>query len=154
MKTRFLFAMLLLLAAGCGLHGPSARPHIRWFSLKEGIAAAGRTGKPCLVDFFYGPQCPRCRVFIDSIYSDPAIAARIERDFVPVRIDLTSPLIPEETRLSEEMETGGECMLLFLDSRGRPIRRSRDSAPICSMEAMDKKEFTAILDEALAAAGR
>ncbi len=158
LRTQLALLLLVLpVAAGCALRGAFSRPEIHWLSLEEGIAVAGETGKPCLVDFFYGPQCPRCRRFIDSIYSDPAIAARIERDFVPIRVDLTSSLSAPETKLAGEMGSGGECMLLFLDRRGMVIRR-RDASPVCSMDAMGRREFAAILDEvtaiAAATAGR
>ena len=146
-----IFFLVLPLFAGCALNAgmERPRPEIGWLSLQDGLLAAAGQGKPCLVDFFYGPRCPRCRLFMDRIYSDPDIAARIERDFVPIRIDLTSPLSTLEMKLAEEMENGGECMLLFLDRRGMVIKRE-DASPVCSMDAMSRQEFAAILDEVTA----
>ncbi len=139
---------LLFSISACGLVDPGPPPpKIHWQTLARGKALAAERRLPCLVDFFYGPGCPRCDRFINEIYSDPGIVARIEAGFIPIRINLAAPLSVEEKSLAEKMSTGGECMLMFLDHRGEVVKREKGLA-LCSLESMGAREFAAILEEA------
>jgi len=144
--------MLLVLFTMMGCQKMNVTPvqeKIDWHSLAAGQAEAAKLKLPCLVDFYYGPQCPRCLAFDKKIYADPEIIHRLNTQFVAIRIDLRKPLKNNEQTLADAMKTGGECMLMFLNSAGE-IVKTQHGAPICTMNKLTKEEFSSYLDKALA----
>ncbi len=125
------------------------RQKITWHQLIPGRVEAVRNHKPCLVDFYYGPNCPRCSMFDKKIYNDPEVIARLNRDFVAIRIDLRNPLNREEQALADAMQTNGECMLMFLNEDGK-IVKTKGGKPICTMDKISRQQFISYLDQALA----
>lgn len=87
----FLLHFAFLIAFGYGCSGAQvsieAAP-IRWRTLEEGKAEAQALGLPCYVDFYYGKECSRCRELQRKIYANRAIASRLSKLFVPIRINL------------------------------------------------------------------
>ncbi len=140
--------ILLTLPACPKMQFSTTREKIIWQTLAQGKAKAASLHLPSLVDFYYGPQCPRCSAFDRKIYNDPDIISRINNQFVAIRIDLRYPLNPEEQALSDTMQTDGECMLMFLNSEGAVVK-TEHGAPICSMDELSTAEFNSYLDQAL-----
>ncbi len=141
-----LFAFLL---SACQTLSVEKRPElIQWRTLEVGKAEAAATGKPCLVDFFYSEECPRCAALLNGIYTDQSVADKINRNFIPIRVDLTRPLSKEERQVADEMNSGNECILLFLDPTGKVVKNHKGIA-ICTMDMMGKEEFVGYLDDAL-----
>jgi len=140
--------MFLLLFTACimSTQGPIG-PKIKWLTLSRGKEMALASEKPCLVDFYYGKGCGRCEKIDEEVYNDPQVAARINSRFVPIRINIAAPLAPEEKELADRMKSGGECLLMFLDHRGKVVRRS-NGPPLCTLETIGREQFIAILDEA------
>lgn len=118
---------------------------ISWFSLKEGSEKAGAEKKPLIVDFFYGKGCPRCEIIQKNVYDDPTIAKKIMADFVPVRIDLTKQLTPEEEALGTKYEYKMDCLLLFMDHKGEVIE-DPSGKRLCFVENIEPDWFVSYLD--------
>ena len=152
---RTITAILLLLGVlqlwACAMHEGATQPvePIAWRTLAAGKTEALERNMPVLVDFYVGPMCPRCNRLDQYVYGDAEAVARINRDFVPVRIDLSKILTPEEEELSKVLGTGGECMLAFLDPKGNAVT-DVSGERICTMEELSKREFLEYLDRALA----
>ncbi len=65
---------------------------------EEGMAAAKAQGKPVLIDFT-GFGCVNCRKMEASVWTDPAVADKLEKDYV-----LISLFVDDKTRLPEPIE--------------------------------------------------
>jgi thioredoxin-related protein len=130
-----------------------ASGEIRWFSLRDGEERARAEKKPMIVDFYFGKGCPRCEALQKNVYDDPSIAEKIQRDFVPIRIDLTKKLTKEEKKLGERYDYKNDCLLLFLDHNGN-ILNDPQGKSLCFVDAVDPEWFTEYLDMIKAAFGR
>ena len=126
----------------------SADHLIPWRSLAQAKPEALLSNKPMLIDFFTGKDCPRCQLLVREVYSNPTIADRIMRDFIPVRVDLDHPLSAEEKALSSRLENGEECILAFLTAKGSIIADS-EGKRICSMDMLTPEVFSKYLDTAV-----
>ena len=65
---------------------------------EEGMAAAKAQGKPVLIDFT-GFGCVNCRKMEASVWTDPGVAEKLEKDYV-----LISLFVDDKTKLPEPME--------------------------------------------------
>lgn len=65
---------------------------------EEGMAAAKAQGKPVLIDFT-GFGCVNCRKMEASVWTDPSVAEKLEKDYV-----LISLFVDDKTKLPEPME--------------------------------------------------
>src|SRR5512141_3272691 len=63
---------------------PGKEP-IKWRSIASGDAEAKKSGKPALY-FFTAAWCQPCRLLERQVFAVPEMAARIERDFVPIEV--------------------------------------------------------------------
>jgi hypothetical protein len=121
---------------------------IQWRSLVDGKIEASQRNMPVLVDFFLGPECMRCVAVQKDIYDDRELAARIERDFIPVRVWLSRELSADEQALSAQLHNGDECILAFLDAHGQVVKNSQGE-DISSMQMLPADEYLRYMDEAL-----
>ncbi|MBU0484328.1 MAG: thioredoxin family protein [Proteobacteria bacterium] len=143
-----------LLLVSCHSLAPNkSQTKINWRTLEQGKIEAAARQKPCLVDFYFGEQCHRCAMLEKQVYDNDRIASMINTKFIPVRIDLTRKLSPEEKALEDKMGSGGECMLLFLDQNGNVIK-NQQGVPVCSMEMISPERFISYLDETLELLGQ
>lgn len=149
--TATLLIMGVLQLWACAMHEGATRQAepIAWRTLSAGKAEALARNMPVLVDFYVGPMCSRCNRLDQYVYGDAEAVTRITRNFVPVRVDLSKVLTPEEEELSKVLGTGGECMLAFLDPKGNVVT-DVSGERICTMEELSKREFLEYLDRALA----
>ena len=118
---------------------------VKWTSLKDGMAKAKAEKKPILVDFFYGPECPRCAKLVKYIYGEPKIAEKINDDFVPIFIDLTKPLSKEEEDLGNRYEYKHDCLMLFLDHDMNLIK-DPSGKKMCFVDDIEPEIFIGYLD--------
>ncbi len=145
-----MFAVMIL-AAGCAHVAASAKsggPHINWHTLAAGRELAMREKKPMVVDFASGPGCPRCEQMSAGPYSNAEVISELNREFVPIRIDLSRPITPGELALGNRFNFRNDCLLLFLDYRGNPIADPIEGK-LCFVEAVNSKDFLKYLDAAL-----
>jgi hypothetical protein len=94
---------------------------VNWHSLDEGLVKAEKERKPLLVDFAVHEGCHRCMFMQHNVYSNDAIVDKINREFIPVFINLNEPLTPDEQALGEKHEYHDDCLLLFLNHKKEPI---------------------------------
>ncbi len=118
---------------------------IKWYTLTDGQLKSKAEGKPVIVDFFFGKGCPRCEFLEKQVYSNPSIAKKIMDDFVPIRIDLTKKLSPEEQKLGEKYEFKNDCLLIFLDRSGNLVKDATGKK-LCFIDKVDPDEFIRYLD--------
>lgn len=123
---------------------------VKWVSLKEGLEKAKAEKKPVIVDFFYGKGCPRCEFLQKNVYDDPAIAKKINNDFIAVRIDLTKTLTPEEEALGNRFEFKHDCLLVFLDHNENVIQ-DPSGKRLCFIDKVDPDWFVGYLDMVIGA---
>jgi hypothetical protein len=122
---------------------------VQWRTLKEGKIEARSRNMPVLVDFFVkGEDCPRCIALDREVYVNKYITNKINQKFVPVRVDLDKQLTREEQALMDELKTGGECILAFLNMDGTIIKDSK-GVPISSMEMIPPDKYNWFMDQAL-----
>jgi len=138
--------MALLMLAGFAIVSPApAAAEIQWLPLKEGMEKAKDEKKPMIVDFFYGKGCPRCEALQKGVYDNPAIAKKIMDDFVPIKVDLTKKLSPEEEKLGNQYDFKNDCLLLFLDPQGTIIK-DPSGKKLCFVENVEPDWFIKYLD--------
>ena len=70
----------------------------KYTNYEEGMAAAKAQGKPVLLDFT-GFGCVNCRKMEASVWTDPQVAAKLEKDYV-----LISLFVDDKTPLAEPIE--------------------------------------------------
>ncbi len=98
-----------------------------------------------IIDFFFGPECPRCAKLQKEVYDDPAIAKKIMDDFVPIRVDLTKELTKEEKALGDKYDYKNDCLLLFMDYDSKLIS-DQTGKKLCFIDKVDPDEFIKYLD--------
>jgi hypothetical protein len=122
---------------------------VQWRTLMEGKKEARSRNMPVLVDFYVEHNCPRCEALDRQVYVNAYITNKINEKFVPVRVDLDKELNREEQALMDELKTGGECVLAFLNIDGTLIC-DKKGVPISSMEMIPPNKFNWFMDQALA----
>ncbi len=113
---------------------------VNWNSLEEGMKKSKAEGKPMLVDFAVHEGCERCEFLQANVYSRDTIVDRINKDFIPIFIDLAQTLTPEERALGEKHEYHDDCLLLFLDHNGKPIF-DKDDGKMCFADNIEPEVF-------------
>lgn len=144
MKTRILLTIFLILSVNAWAEERYAEK-VKWFSLNEGMEKARAEKKPLLVDFAVAKGCPRCEFLQKNVYSKDEIARKINSDFVPIFIDLSKKLSPEEKALGEKYDFKNDCLLLFLDYNGKVIKEP-DTGQMCFADKIEPDVFIRYLD--------
>jgi len=123
----------------------SAADKITWVSLKDGMERSKSEKKAMIVDFFYGPECPRCAKLQKEVYDDPVIAKKIMDDFIPIRVDLAKKLTKDEEKLGEKYDYKNDCLLIFLDF-DKNLIQDQAGKKLCFIDKVDPEEFVRYLD--------
>ncbi|RJQ40681.1 MAG: thioredoxin family protein [Nitrospiraceae bacterium] len=144
MKTKILIAIFLILSTNAWAEERYAEK-VKWFSLKEGKERAMAEKKPMLVDFAVAKGCPRCDFLQKNVYSKDEIVKKINSDFVPIFIDLSKKLSPEEKVLGEKYDFKNDCLLLFLDYNGNVIKEP-EAGQMCFADKIEPEVFIKYLD--------
>jgi len=140
---------LLLFAAACQTIGtPKKAALIEWRTLENGSREAREKGMPVLIDFFYGATCMRCEYFERTLYTDPEIAAAVNKNFIPVRVHLSRARTEAEGALLMKLSPTQECVLAFLDKNGEIVTDEKGQ-PISSMEMLNKEQLLSYMTKAL-----
>lgn len=134
--------IIIVLAISSNAFGSA---EIKWVTLKEGVEKAKIEKKPMIVDFFFGKGCPRCEVLEKAVYSDASIARKVMDDFIPIRVDLTKTLTPEEEKLGNQYDFKNDCLLLFLDHEGN-VMKDPGGKRLCFIDTVEPEAFIRYLD--------
>jgi hypothetical protein len=118
---------------------------VNWNKLDEGIKKSKKERKPMLVDFAVHEGCPRCDFLQKNVYSRDSIVAKINKDFIPIFIDLAYDLTPDEQALGEKHEFHDDCLLLFLNHQMEPVL-DPDGNKMCFAEEIKPGTFKRYLD--------
>lgn len=148
-----MFCMALFFVLCCVSCQPQAnlseQYSIKWRTLHDGQIEAAQRNMPVLVDFFYGEECMRCLSVQREIYDNSDIVAKIEENFIPVRVWLTKGLLsPLEETLSKRLDNNGECILAFLDAQGKVVKNLQGD-DISSMGMLPAKDYVQYMNDAL-----
>jgi len=148
---RLVFVVVLVVLA----IAPSvfASEGVHWISLRDGTEKARTEKKPMIVDFFFGKGCPRCESLEKEVYENPSIAKKINDDFIPIRVDLTKKLSPEEEALGNKYEFKHDCLLLFLDYNGDIVKDTAGKR-LCFLDKIDPEWFIDYLNMVKASSGK
>ena len=152
-KIVFLFGvafvgLFLLRLDPAGADSSRTKGLIQWRTLNQGKTEAVNRNMPVLVDFYYPLDCPRCVALERDVYGNEHLAERINQHFIPVRVYLNKKLTREEKKLMAELKSGGECILAFLDPKGRIIKDSKGTY-IGTMAMIPPEKFNWFMDQAL-----
>jgi thiol:disulfide interchange protein len=68
-----------------------------YFTMKDAIVAAKKTGKPIFVDFT-GKSCANCRKMEENVWPDPRVLTRLQNDFIVANLycDVYNMELPKE----------------------------------------------------------
>ena len=141
MKKISMMLTLILIAFFCA----SAFAELNWYSLKDGMEKAKVEKKPMIIDFFFGKGCPRCEALQKNVYDNAAISKKITDDFVPVRVDLSKKLTPEEKAFGDKFEYKNDCLLLFLDYNGN-VLNGPGGQRLCFIDNVEPASFIEYLE--------
>ena len=142
------FVGLFLLRLDPAGADPLTKGLIQWRTLNQGKTEAVKRNMPVLVDFYYPKDCPRCVALERDVYGNEHLAEKINQHFIPVRVYLNKELTREERKLMAELKSGGECILAFLDSKGRIIKDSKGNS-VCTMAMIPPEKYNWFMDQAL-----
>lgn len=120
MNIRSIFLLILVLT----FHGCSPAPdRIDWVEMDEALMQQQGTGQPILF-YFYSQGNLYCELMHRSTFADPAIADVVNRNYIPVRVQLTqkaSPDLPSGKRLAEAFQISSVPALVVVDAEHRPV---------------------------------
>ena len=120
-------------------------PAVNWHTLQAGRDMALMEKKPYLVDFAVPEDCDRCNFLQENVYSREEIVAKINAEFVPILIDLSGNLTPEEVALGEKYDFRNDCLMLFLNHEGEVIK-DPDGTQMCFADKIEPEAFMEYLD--------
>lgn len=108
--------MLLGLASCSPAIDPEAPP-FRGIDYDTALATASEEGKVVLIDF-YASWCPPCRRLDSVTWKDPGVAAWLERNTVPLKIDAES-----DRELAWAFMVEAYPTIVLVDPQGEEIGR-------------------------------
>jgi thioredoxin-related protein len=121
-----------------------------WFAetfldVREDVADAAKDGKRLML-YLWLEGCPYCKTLEEVTFRDPAVVARMKREFVSVALNVrgdrevtwTDGRKVSEKELTRLLEVRATPTLLFFDEKGALARRSSGY--------LAPREFLALLD--------
>ncbi len=125
----------------------AASDEIRWFTYsEEKLQEAAAQGKPVMIDF-YADWCIPCKELDKFTFSNPEVV-ELSRNFIMLKVDLTSASDPEVKRLKKQYQIKGVPTLVFLKPDGNEIPGLR----VVGFEEPEK--FIPIMKKALTQSGQ
>jgi len=99
-------------------------PEIAWKPYsEEAVQQAVREGKPVFIDF-YADWCIPCKELDKFTFTDERVI-KLSKDFVNLKVDLTSMGDPNTQALKQQFNIKGVPTLVFLDKNGTEIPNTR-----------------------------
>jgi thiol:disulfide interchange protein len=83
-----LVALLLISAAGCVINSGGAESKVNWlYNMDDALSRAQSENKPIMIDF-YADWCAPCKRLDSDTYSDDALSAFLNENFVCLKINV------------------------------------------------------------------
>jgi thiol:disulfide interchange protein DsbD len=117
-----IFFALALYAAVTGIQVGIGIPSgaIQWFPYSDAmLSRATREAKPVFIDF-YADWCAPCKELDNHTFAEPEVISR-SKEFVMLKVDLTSAEDPEVEALRSKYQVRGVPTLVFLGPDGQEI---------------------------------
>lgn len=109
----------LVLAAFLFTSRAMRSPGVTWKQYSEDvIAEAQKHNKPVIIDF-YATWCTPCRELEEVTFHDAAVVQQADRDFVMVKVDVTTGGNPLYESLLRQYNIKGVPTIVFLDGYGK-----------------------------------
>ena len=106
--------------ASTGTVASSTTTAIRWFPYSQAMLdQAAREGKPVFLDV-YADWCVPCKEMDTQTFAVPEVVTR-SKDFIMLKVDLTSAEDPKAEALREKYQVKGVPTFVFLRSTGQEI---------------------------------
>lgn len=106
------------------LHGCSPAPdRIDWVEMDEALMHQQGTGQPILFYFFSRGNL-YCELMLRSTFADDTIADMMNRNYIPVRVQLTQKAsndLPSGKQLAEAFQISSVPALVVVDAEHRPV---------------------------------
>ena len=115
MKTGKVLILLLVLLVGGAASGPAAADKIDWHTYESGMARSKFEKKKVFLHF-YADWCKYCVEMERKTFTDPAVIAALNRNFIPIRVDSE-----RETAAAALFRVKGLPDLWFLAESGEVI---------------------------------
>ena len=133
-----IFAVILVVGASWPAFSDGYKD-IHWVSYEEALQKQKEVKKPILI-FFHLPYCYRCKEMKAWVYSKPEVIDLINRDFIPVMVDMD-----KDKQLVKQMDITYTPTHVFLAPDGKEVLRVRDSIPkdrfVKILEFVAKEEY-------------
>lgn len=110
--------LALSVMASCAL------AEIKWASLYDAALAQAAKEKKKVMVMLSREECPACEYMNDIVFEEKAVEIEINKNFVPVHIDIHKDFIPEGLGYI------GTPTFHFLDAKGKKIGRHDGGANI------------------------
>jgi uncharacterized protein YyaL (SSP411 family) len=85
-KITFGVFMVLVLGSFSLLENNNTSEELKWYDWNEGVEKARKEGKVALIDV-YTDWCHWCKVMDKNTYTNEAVIALINKDFVPIKFN-------------------------------------------------------------------
>jgi thioredoxin-related protein len=86
-KTIVLIALVSTALSVGSFDNAAFSKEIEWQSYTDGMAR-GQFEKKKIFLHFYAEWCAACKTMADSTFKDPGVIASLNRDFIPIRVDI------------------------------------------------------------------
>jgi thioredoxin-related protein len=97
------------------LHNPAFAKEIAWTSFKEGIERSKSENKKIYLHF-YANWCGACRIMESKTFTDPAVIAYINENFIPIKVNAD-----REQEAANLFRVRALPDNWFIDEAGKPI---------------------------------
>ena len=111
-STTAVIGLALVLFFGAIVSEAFAAGNIKWHSFQDGVALGKQKNKKVFVNFF-ADWCAYCKQMDSETFTDSAVGAFLNKNFIPVRVDAD-----RETQLTSEYHVQGLPVSTFIGEDG------------------------------------